>query len=306
VAVEAKDSAGIGVAARTRRKITRRLVPFAFVLYIIAYLDRANVGFAKLSMTADLSFSEAVFGFGSGIFFIGYLLLEIPGALIVERWSARKWIARILITWGFCTVLVGFVRTPGQFYAARFLLGTAEAGFYPGLVIYFSHWFAERDRARAMAGLISAIPVSLALGAPVSALILRVHWLSLPGWRWVFILEGLPAVVFGVVTLFYLTDHPREAKWLEPDEREWITAELEGEKQRKKAHGHIPVWAALRKPNVLLLALALCSANTARMFPCSHPRRRRRCRFCSGSPGFCCPATRRIARGKENSTAPCR
>src|ERR1700674_4658957 len=129
----------------TRRKVARRLLPFAFVLYIIAYLDRANVGFAKLAMTADLSFSEEIFGFGSGIFFLGYFLLEIPGALIVERWSARKWIARILITWGLCTVVVGFVRTPGQFYAARFLLGTAEAGFYPGLIIYLSHWFVERD-----------------------------------------------------------------------------------------------------------------------------------------------------------------
>lgn len=127
------------LAATTRRKVARRLLLFVFVLHIIAYLDRANVGFAKLAMTADLSFSEAVFGFGSGIFFLGYVLLEIPGALIVERWSARKWMARLLITWGFCTVWVGFIRTPTEFYTARFLLGTAEAGFFPGLIVYLSH-----------------------------------------------------------------------------------------------------------------------------------------------------------------------
>jgi ACS family tartrate transporter-like MFS transporter len=250
------------LADTTRRKVARRLLPFAFILYIVAYLDRANVGFAKLAMTADLSFSEAVFGLGSGIFFIGYFLLEIPGALIVERWSARKWIARILITWGFCTVWVGFVRTPTEFYASRFLLGVAEAGFFPGLIIYLSHWFVERDRARAMAGFIIAIPVSLALGAPISALILRLNWFGLAGWRWVFILEGLPAVVLGVVTLFYLTDYPHQAGWLKPEEREWISGELEAEKKRKKAFGHIRIWDALRQRNVLLLAFGLCAANT--------------------------------------------
>jgi ACS family tartrate transporter-like MFS transporter len=246
---------------RTRKKIAWRILPFVFILYIISYLDRANVAFAKLNMSEDLKFSEAVFGLGAGIFFIGYLVLEIPGALIVEHWSARKWFARILVTWGFCTVLVGFVRTPFQFYAARFLLGVAEAGFFPGLIVYFTHWFASRDRARALSGMIMAIPFGLALGAPVSALILHVDWFGLAGWRWVFILEGLPAVLFGVITLFYLTDHPREARWLEPREREWITAELETEKQAKQALGRISVWQALRQRNVWFLALALCAAN---------------------------------------------
>src|SRR5690349_17353599 len=133
----------VQLADTTRRKVARRLLPFVFVLYIIAYLDRANVGFAKLAMTADLSFSEAVFGLGSGIFFLGYFLLEIPGALIVERWSARLWIARILVSWGLFTVLVGFVRTPAQFYGARFLLGLAEAGFFPGVIVYLTHWFPQ-------------------------------------------------------------------------------------------------------------------------------------------------------------------
>ncbi len=245
----------------TRKKIAWRILPLVFILYIIAYLDRANVAFAKLNMSEDLKFSEEVFAFGAGIFFIGYLVLEIPGALIVEHWSARKWFARILITWGFCTVLVGLVRTPFQFYAARFLLGVAEAGFFPGLIVYFTHWFRSRDRARALSGMIMAIPFGLALGAPVSALILHVDWFGLAGWRWVFILEGLPAVLFGVITLFYLTDHPCDAKWLEPAEREWITAELESEKQQKQALGRITVWQALRQRNVWFLALALCAAN---------------------------------------------
>ena len=247
---------------RTRKKIAWRILPFIFVLYIISYLDRANVAFAKLSMSADLEFSERVFGLGAGIFFIGYLALEIPGALIVERGSARKWFARILITWGFCTVLVGLVNTPMEFYVARFLLGVAEAGFFPGIIVYFTHWFPSRERARALSGLVMAIPISLALGAPVSALILQhVHWLDLVGWRWVFILEGAPAILFGVITLFYFTDRPRDAKWLEPEEREWITAELEAEDKLKKAGGHVSIWVALRQRNVLLLAFALCAAN---------------------------------------------
>ena len=252
---------GASVADRTRSKVRRRLLPFLFVLYIISYLDRANVAFAKLSMTADLHFSEAVFGFGAGIFFLGYLLLEIPGAVIVERWSARRWFARILITWGMCATLVGFIRTPIEFYGARLLLGIAEAGFFPGVIVYLSHWFVERDRARAMAGFIIAIPFSLALGAPISALILRLDWLGLAGWRWVFILEGAPAVVLGIITLFYLTDHPRQARWLDPDERDWIGSELEAEKASKKALGHVSVWQALRQRNVLILAAALCLAN---------------------------------------------
>src|SRR5512145_1374583 len=144
----------VELAARTRRKTFRRIVPFLFVLYIIAYLDRANVAFVKLPMSTDLGFSEAVFGFGAGIFFLGYFLLEIPGALIVERWSARRWIARILVSWGFMTILVGLVRSSGQFYLARFLLGAAEASFFPGIVVYLTHWFRAPDRARAMAGFV--------------------------------------------------------------------------------------------------------------------------------------------------------
>lgn len=249
------------VGERTRSKIARRVLPFLCLLYLSAYLDRANVAFAKLTMTADLHFSEAVYGFGAGIFFLGYLLLEIPGALIVERWGARRWFARILISWGLCTTIVGFVRTPAQFYFARFLLGVAEAGFYPGIIVYLAHWFARGDRARAMAGFIVAIPVSLVIGAPISAMILRLHWLGLPGWRWVFILEGLPAIVLGIVTFFYLTDHPQQAKWLKAEERAWIVRQLESEKAEKRRVGNNSVWRALYNRSVLLCALSICLAN---------------------------------------------
>jgi len=245
----------------TRAKLRRRILPFVFLLYITSYLDRANVAFAKMPMSADLGFSEAVYGFGAGIFFIGYLLFGIPGAMLVERSSARKWISRMLIVWGCCTVLVGFVRTPNEFYVARFTLGCAEAGFFPSVIIYFSHWFALKDRARAMAGFIMAIPVSLMLGAPFSALILRIDWLGMPGWRWVFILQGLAPVICGIITFFYLTDYPRDAKWLDPDEREQITAELEAENRLKVTHEQIAIWQILRYKNVLLLAFALCAAN---------------------------------------------
>lgn len=244
-----------------RRKIAWRILPFVFVLYIIASLDRANVAYAKITMMADQGFSEAVFGFGAGIFFVGYLLLEIPGALIVERWSARRWIARILLTWGLCAVLVGLVRTASQFYAARFLLGLAEGGFFPGIIVYLTHWFCARDRARALAGFILAIPVSLSLGAPISALILRLDWFGFAGWRWVFVLEGLPAIVFGAITLVHLTDHPQEAAWLEPEERKWIIAELEAEKHAKSATAQVSILQALQDRNVVLLSLALFFAN---------------------------------------------
>jgi len=236
-------------------------LPFVFILYIISYLDRANIAFAKLSMTAELGFSEAVFGFGAGIFFLGYLLLEIPGALIVERWSARKWIARILISWGLCAALLGFIQTPTHFYVVRFILGTAEAGFFPGIIVYLTHWFTSRDRARAFAVFIVGIPASLLVGAPISSLFLQVHWFGVSGWRWLFILEGLPAVVFGIITLFYLTDYPHQATWLAEDERIWISAELEQEKQRIRRVGHVTVWQGLCQKNAFLLSVTLCFAN---------------------------------------------
>jgi ACS family tartrate transporter-like MFS transporter len=243
------------VGRRTRRRIARRLLPFLFILYIVAFMDRVNVAYAALEMTRALGFSARVFGFGAGIFFIGYFLLEIPGALLVEKWSARGWIARILISWGLVTLLVAFVKTAQQFYWARFFLGMAEAGFFPGIIVYLTHWFTNEDRGKAVALFSAAIPVSNIIGSPMAGLILGVHWRGLAGWQWIFILEGIPAVVFGVITLFYLTDRPGQARWLQPEEREWISRELEREKEEKKAAHAFTVWQALGHRDVVLLAL---------------------------------------------------
>ncbi len=245
-----------------RRKVAWRILPLVILLYLVAYLDRANVGFAKLRMQKDLGFSDEVFGLGIGIFFIGYLLLEIPGALLVERWSARKWFARILITWGMISAATAFVKTPFEFNVARFLLGVAEAGFFPGIIVYFTHWFPLRDRARAMSGFIVAVPFSLALGAPVSALLLEVDWLGMAGWQWLFVLEGLPAVVLGVVTLFVFTDRPRDAKWLTVEEREYLEGTLAAEAAAKESVERLSIGGALRLPAVWCLALGIFATNT--------------------------------------------
>jgi ACS family tartrate transporter-like MFS transporter len=243
------------LAARTRRRVNRRLMPFISLLYIVANLDRGNVAFAGLQMGRDLRFSDAVFGLGSGIFFLGYFLLEIPGTVLVEVWSARKWIARIMLTWGVVAAATAWVETPNQFYGVRFLLGLAEAGFFPGVIVYLSHWYRAEDRSKAVAMFMAAIPASQVIGAPVAALLLRVHWLGYPGWRWLLMLEGVPAVILGVITLFYLTDRPQQARWLKKDERDWLVAELAAEQAAKPPH--ISVWTALRNPDVLLLSAIL-------------------------------------------------
>ena len=241
------------VAERARRRISLRVIPYVFILYIIAFLDRVNVGYAALQMADDLGFSAEVFGFGAGIFFFGYVILEIPGSVLVERWSARKWIARIMISWGVLAIMTAFVRTSTQFYWVRFLLGAAEAGFFPGIIVYLSHWFRYEDRAKAVALFMAAIPVSNLLGSPISGLLLGVHWLNQPGWRWLFIVEGIPAVILGFITIYYLTDWPRDATWLPDDEKQWIMRELELEKRQRKAVRHISMWQALRHRDVLLL-----------------------------------------------------
>jgi MFS transporter, ACS family, tartrate transporter len=241
------------VAQRARRRIARRLLPFLFLLYVVAFLDRMNVGAAALQMPHDLGFSEGVIGMGAGVFFLGYFLLEIPGALIVERWSARRWIARIMISWGLVTMFMAFIHTARQFYVIRFLVGAAEAGFLPGVIVYLTHWFRYQDRAKAVAFFYAANPLSYVIGSPLAGLLLGLSWLGMRGWRWLFIIEGIPAVILGVITIWYLTDWPEQAKWLRADEREWITAELQREKQAKQSRRSYRVWEALRHRDVILL-----------------------------------------------------
>jgi len=244
------------VSERARRRIMRRIMPFLFVLYIIAFLDRVNVSYATLDLKGALGFTDTVIGFGGGIFFVGYVLLEIPGSILVEKWSARKWIARIMISWGILAIITGFIHTAAQFYLIRFLLGAAEAGFFPGIIVYFSHWFRYEDRAKAVALFMAALPVSNIIGSPGSGLIMKVNWFGLAGWRWLFILEGAPAIIFGVITLFYLTDWPHQATWLPDDERDWITSELEKERQTKQVAHSYRILEALRHREVVLLTLA--------------------------------------------------
>lgn len=241
------------VGQRARRRIARRLLPFLFLLYVIAFIDRMNVGAAALQMPHDLGFSEGVIGMGAGVFFLGYFLLEIPGALIVERWSARRWIARIMISWGLMTVLMAFIQTSRQFYVVRFLVGAAEAGFLPGVIIYLTHWFRYQDRAKAVAFFYAANPLSYVVGSPLAGLLLGLSWLGLRGWRWLFIIEGVPAIVVGVITIWYLTDWPEQAHWLPSDEKSWIKAELQREKEAKNRHRSYRVWEALRHRDVILL-----------------------------------------------------
>ena len=240
------------LADHTRNQIALRLLPFLFVVYIINYLDRTSVAYAAIGMSRTLGFSDRVFGLGAGIFFVSYVVLQIPGALMVERWSARRCITVILIAWGSLTVLTGLVHTAGQLYGARLLLGAAEAGFFPGVVVYLSHWFIREDRAKAGSNFMAAIPLSFIVGSPLAGWILGHPWLGVDGWRWLFVLEGMPAVLLGAVAFFYLTDRPRDAAWLAPEQRQWIEQKLVEEKPVSPRK--ITTWQALRSGPVLVLS----------------------------------------------------
>jgi ACS family tartrate transporter-like MFS transporter len=222
---------------------------------VVAYLDRVNVGFAKLQMQADLALSDAVYGFGAGIFFIGYFLLQVPATMLVETWSARTFIGVSLIVWGALATTTGFISNAQQFYWIRFLLGIAEAGFFPGVIVYLTHWYRYEDRGKAVAMFMAAIPASNMLSAAIASFLIKITWFGYSGWRWLLILEGLPAVIAGIVTFFYLTDWPKDAKWLAADEREWITGALEQERQNKKRGATVTAWEALRHPQVVIFSL---------------------------------------------------
>jgi ACS family tartrate transporter-like MFS transporter len=240
----------------TLERVSRRLIPFLFVLYIVAYLDRINVGFAALQMQADLGFGDAVYGLGAGIFFIGYFLFEVPSNLILERVGPRFWISRIMITWGLVSSAMMFVRDPATFYALRFLLGVAEAGFFPGMILYLTYWFPAAERARAVAKFMTATAMAGVIGGPVSGALLELDGLAgLAGWQWLFLVEGIPAVVLGVVVVVFLTDRPEHATWLEPAQRTWLAERLEAERAATSQRHGASLRRALVHPRVWSLGI---------------------------------------------------
>lgn len=242
--------------ARTIQKIRLRILPFVFLLFVVALIDRNNIGFAALTMNKELAISSQQFGFIFGVFFFGYFLFEIPSNLLLHRIGARVWIARILLTWGIVAMLTGFVQTVHQLYVTRFLLGLAEAGYFPGIVLYLTYWFPQREQARAIALFMIGLPVTTILGAPVSGFILdHVHWLGVSSWRWLLILEGAPAIACGALTYFLLPGRPQEAQFLTSEEKEWIQAELGREEQQKLEHRTYSVLQALACGRVWLLVL---------------------------------------------------
>jgi ACS family tartrate transporter-like MFS transporter len=238
-------------------RVSRRLIPFLFLLYILNFLDRVNVGFAALEMNRDLGFGPAVYGLGAGIFFIGYCLFEVPSNLVLYRTGARLWIARIMVTWGLAASAMMLVRTPASFYTLRFLLGVAEAGFFPGIIFYLTYWYPARERARAYAWFLAAIPVSGVIGGPISGALLGLHGvLGLQGWQWLFLLEGIPSIVVGVAVLFLLPDRPRDARWLPVAEREWLETRLAAERAAAGVSHGESLRRTLRNPLVWWLGLS--------------------------------------------------
>jgi MFS transporter, ACS family, tartrate transporter len=237
-------------------KVSRRLLPFIMLLYFVNFLDRINLGFAALTMNKDLGLSAYAYGLGAGIFFFGYFIFEVPSNLILERIGARLWIARIMLTWGLISAGMAFVTGETSFIVMRFLLGLAEAGFFPGMILYLTYWYPAPYRARVIAAFMVAIPVSIAIGAPLSTSVLGLHGLlGLKGWQWLFIIEGAPAVLLSVAVLFFMTDRPAHAKWLTIAERDWLEGALQEERKAVQAiHGAFNPFRALIDPRVLALA----------------------------------------------------
>lgn len=243
------------IETSVRKKRFLRIIPFIFVLYIITFLDRVNISYAALTMTKDLHFTAAIFGLGAGIFFIGYFVLEIPVTVWIQKWSARKWVARIMIGWGIVSVLTAFTNTENQFYALRFALGLGEAGFFPGIILYISHWFTGKEKAVAYSMFLAAVPVSQIIGAPLSTHILSIDWFDMQGWRWLFILEGFPSIVLGLFAFLYLTDRPSQAKWLLPEEKKWFETKIADENKIKNTKYGFSWKKAIRERDVVLLVL---------------------------------------------------
>lgn len=245
-----------GVAQSALRKVTRRLMPFLFLLYFLNFLDRVNVGFAALQMNRDLGFGPEIYGLGAGIFFVAYALFEVPSNLVLARTGARIWIARIMISWGLVASAMMFVRNAESFYALRLLLGVAEAGFFPGIIYYLTYWYPARERARAYSAFLAAIPLSGIVGGPISGALLELDGVAgLAGWQWLFLLEGLPSVLVGFWVLSYLTDRPSGARWLTPEESAWLERTLETERAQVAEPRGAGFVRALKNPDVWHLAV---------------------------------------------------
>jgi MFS family permease len=248
--------------ATTMRKITLRIVPFLMICYFVAFVDRVNAGFAALQMNKDIGLSASVFGLGGGLFFIAYVICEVPSNLAMEKVGARLWIARIMITWGIVSGLMALVVGPWSFYAVRILLGAAEAGFFPGVILYLTYWFPSEYRGRVVAVFMVAIPLSSFLGSPISASLLQTDGImGLRGWQWLFVLEAVPAVLLGILALWLLPNGPERARWLAPNERAWLSGKLAAEAARMRPKKHLSLWKALWTPQVLILALVYSGAS---------------------------------------------
>lgn len=243
---------------RTMRKVTWRLMPFLIALYFVNYLDRTNIGFAGPNgLNDELGLTATMFGLASGVFFIGYLLLEVPSNLALHKFGGRRWLARIIFSWGIVASLMAFVPNATWLYVARFFLGVAEAGFFPGIILYLTYWFPKRERARATALFLLAIPLSTVIGAPFSAWLIGIgdgHIGAMSGWRFMFLAQGLPAIALGVICWFYLTDRPQQASWLSDEERAWLVDEMDHEHGQTVQRYHYPLKRALTNPRVLALS----------------------------------------------------
>lgn len=258
VALDTSGAFGADRADEKRliRKVGYRLIPFLGICYFFAYLDRVNLGFAALTMNKEFNFTPTVFSIGAGIFFIGYFLFEVPSNIALEKFGARRWIGRIMISWGILSALMAYIGGVNSFYTLRFLIGVAEAGFFPGIVLYLTYWFPAEYRARILAAFIVAVPLSAAIGSPISGMLLGLDGVGgMKGWQWLFILEGIPSIILGLVSVFYLTDGPKNARWLTDAEKSWLTRQLEKERLAKENVRKLGFGETIANPDIWGLSI---------------------------------------------------
>ncbi|GEA69363.1 MFS transporter [Acinetobacter pittii] len=252
------------IERETMRKVAWRLLPFLTLCYVIAIIDRGNIGMASLQMNEDLGLTATAFGFASSLFFFAYFLFEVPSNLAMQKFGAKVWIARIMVTWGVITAATAFVESSTSLYIMRFLLGAAEAGFFPGVILYLTYWLPANYRARMVAIFMVAIPGANFIGSPLSGLLLSLDgWMGMRGWHWLFILEGIPAILLGIACLFALTDRPEQAKWLNSEQKAWLVERLQFERQQKTPIGHISLWQLLKNKYIWFMIIIYSGASAA-------------------------------------------